>query len=135
MVDDRVLVVFDGSASARRALGRAAALDSPLTVVAVAPRDTRGARCGFHTADLERAVRDAAKRDLERARTLLGPRSRTAQFVVLATDRDEELGAWAAGSGLRTALVGARRGVLGIRPRDLHARSLARAGLEVRTVR
>lgn len=132
MIDDRVLVVFDGSASARRALDAAAGLDAPLTV---APRDARGARCGFHTDDLERAVRDAAKRDLERARRLLGPRSRTAQFVVLAAGRDDELGTWAAGCGLRTALVGARRGLLGLRRRDLRARALARAGLDVRTVR
>jgi hypothetical protein len=135
MHDDRVLVVFDGGASARRALDAAAALGGPVTVVAVAPREARGARCGFHSADLEHAVRDAAKRDLERARGLLGARAKTAQFVVLAGRRDEELGAWAAHSGFRTALVGARRAVLGIRLRDLRARSLLAAGLEVRTVR
>jgi hypothetical protein len=135
MGENRVLVVFDGSASARRALAAAAVLTDPLTVVSLAPHDTRAARCGFHNADLESAVRDAAKRDLERARVLLGRRARAAHFVVLATRRDEELGAWAAGSGFRRALVGGRRALLGIRPRDLRVRSLARAGLEVRTVR
>jgi hypothetical protein len=135
MGSDRVLVVFDTSASARRALAAAASLSEPLTVVSLAPRDARAARCGFYTADLEHAVRDAAKRDLERARVLLGARARTAEFVVLATRAVDELGAWAAGSGFHTALVGERRALLGIRARDLRARSLARAGLAVKTVR
>jgi hypothetical protein len=57
MRDERALVVFDGSASARRALAAAVALEAPLTVVAVAPRDVRAARCGFQGPGLEQAVR------------------------------------------------------------------------------
>ena len=127
MRDRRVLVVFEARPSARRALAAAVALDAPLTVVAVAPRDVRSAR--------ETAVREAAEDELREARAALGQGAVGASFVVLRIRREHELGEWAAGAGHTTALLGARRALLGLRPRDLRARSLARAGLEVQIVR
>jgi hypothetical protein len=134
MHDRRVLVVYRQQASGRRALAAAAELDAPLTVVALAPREIRSARCGIYTPALDLAVRAAAERELDTARDLLGERADDAQFVVLQTNRDEELAIWATGAGFTTALLGARRALLGIRPRDLAARALARAGLEVRII-
>jgi hypothetical protein len=134
MLRRSVLVVYREQASGRRALAAAAALDAPLTVVALAPKEVRSARCGIYTPALDLATRAAAERELEKARELLGARAEEAQFVVLQTKRDDELGLWASGAGFTTALLGARRALLGIRPRDLVARALARAGLEVRIV-
>ena len=127
-------MVYREHPSGRRALAAAAELEGPLTVVALAPKEVRSARCGFYTPALDIAVRAAAERELEKARSLLGRRAEEAEFVVLQTNRDEELGLWASGAGFTTALLGARRALLGIRPRDLAARALSRAGLEVRIV-
>jgi hypothetical protein len=129
-----VLVVYREHASGRRALAAAAKLEGPLTVVALAPKEIRSARCGIYTPALDLAVRAAAERELERACELLGERADEAQFVVLQTNGEAELGLWASGAGFTTALLGARRALLGIRPRDLAARALSRAGLEVRIV-
>ena len=127
-------MVYREHPSGRRALAAAAELEGPLTVVALAPKEVRSARCGFYTPALDIAVRAAAERELEKARELLGQRAEEAEFVVLQTNRDEELGLWASGAGFTTALLGARRALLGIRLRDLAARALSRAGLEVRIV-
>ena len=129
-----VLVVYREQASGRRALAAAAALELPLTVVALAPKEVRSARCGIYTPALDLAVRAAAERELDRARELLGGRAQSAEFVVVQTERDQDLGRWAAGGGFTTAMIGARRKLLGVGPRDLAARALARAGLEVRRV-
>ena len=126
-----VLVVFDLRASSRRALERAAVLDAPLTVVALAPRDERGTRCMLHGPDLEIAVREAAARDLAAAREQLGERAPDASFVVLPTSGTKELGTWAAAGGFAQAMLGARRAPLGVRTRDPLARSLQRAGIRV----
>ena len=135
MRDRSTLVVFEARAGARRALAAAAALDGPLTVVALAPKDARTARCVVHTPELEQAVRASAERDLRDAREALGDEADRASFVVLQTRRDRDLGEWAAGAGHTIAFLGARRTLLGVRPRERRARSLARAGLEVRIVR
>jgi hypothetical protein len=133
--DRRLVVLYEGRASGRRALDAAAATGAPMTVVTIAPRDTRGARCIGHGPDLEIAVHEAAVRELEQARATLGERAGDAGFLVLQTGHDHDLGAWAAGAGFTTALLGARPGLLGLRARDPRARSLARAGLAVRVVR
>ena len=129
-----VLVVFDPRASSRRALERAAALGAPLTVVALAPRDERGSRCMLHGPDLERAVREAATRDLDSARAQLGERAPGASFVLLPASGARELGSWAVAAGFTLALLGARRARLGLRAPDRLARALSRAGLDVRLV-
>ena len=129
-----VLVVFDPRTSSRRALERAAALDAPLTVVALAPRDERGSRCTFHGPDLEIAVREAAERDLDAAREQLAERALDTSFVALPTSVPRELGRWAAAGGFTRALVGARGTLLGVRLRDPLARALARAGIDVSLV-
>jgi hypothetical protein len=134
MHDSSVLVVYRGQASGRRALAAAAALDVPLTVVALAPKEVRSARCGIYTPALDLAVRAAAERELDTARELLGERAHAAEFVVLETKRDRDLATWALGAGFTTALIGARRTLLGIGPRDLAARALSRAGVEVRRI-
>jgi hypothetical protein len=134
MADPSVLVVFRQQASGRRAIAAAAELDAPLTVVAFAPKEERSARCGFYTPALDLAVRDAAHRELGTARKLLGARADTARFVVLESDRGKDLASWATAAGFTTALLGARRGLLGLRPRDPAARTLSRAGLAVRIV-
>jgi len=130
MSEASVLVVFRGQASSHRALAAAAGLGVPLTVVAVAPREAPP-RCGTPPGALEHAVRDAALLELANARALLGRRALADRFVVLSTRGDGDLADWARASGLRRALVGARRATLGLRLRDGAARALARAGLEV----
>jgi hypothetical protein len=134
MHDSSVLVVYRAQASGRRALAAAAALDVPLTVVALAPKELRSARCGIYTPALDLAVHAAAERELDTARELLGERAHAAEFVVLETKRDQDLATWAVGAGFTTALIGARRTLLGVGPRDLASRALSRAGLEVRSI-
>ena len=134
MHDSSVLVVYRAQASGRRALAAAAALDAPLTVVALAPKEVRSTRCGISTPALDLAVRAAAERELDTARELLGSRSHSAEFVVLETKREQDLATWAVGAGFTTALIGTRRTLLGVGPRDLEARALSRAGLEVRSI-
>jgi hypothetical protein len=134
MHDPGLLVLYEPRPSARRALAAAAATGAPLTVIAIAPRDARPARCTFHTADLDLAIRDAAERELAQARAALGEHAAAASFVVLRTRADDDVGAWAAERGFATALVGARRALLGRRPRDPRLRSLRRAGIDVRIV-
>ena len=134
MHDPSVLVVYREQASGRRALAAAAALEVPLTVVALAPKEVRSARCGIYTPALDLAVRAAAEQELNSARDLLGARAESAEFVVVETRRDEDLGRWARGGGFTKALIGARRTLLGVGPRDPAAGALARAGLEVRTI-
>ena len=125
-----MLVVLRRQASSRRALAAAADLGVPLTVVAVAAREAP-ARCGVPGGALEHAIRDAALLELASARSLLGRRQLADRFVVLSTRGDGDLAEWARASGLRRALVGARRAILGLRFRDGAARALTRAGLEV----
>ena len=134
MSDQSVLVVFREQASGHRALAAAAGLDVPLTVVALAPKQERSCRCVVYAGALDDAIRDSALRELANARVLLGARAQAARFVVLQTSRDEDLAAWASAAGIRRALLGARRAVLGLRPRDGVARALARAGLEVSVI-
>jgi hypothetical protein len=134
MHDPSVLVVYREQASGRRALAAAAALEAPLTVVALAPKELRSVRCGISTPALDLAVRAAAERELDTARELLGARAHSTEFVVLETQRDQDLATWALGEGFTTALIGARRTLLGVGPRDLAARALSRAGLEVRSI-
>jgi hypothetical protein len=134
MAESSVLVVYRKQASGRRALAAAAALEEPLTVVALAPREVRGARCGISTPALDLAVHAAAEQELEAARELLGVRANWAEFVVLETKRDQDLAIWAVGAGFTKALIGARRKLFGVGPRDPAAQALSRAGVEVRSV-
>ena len=133
MSDASVLVVFREQASGHRALAAAAGLGVPLTVVALAPREAR-VRCGVQTGALDEAICDAALRELSSARALLGRRPLADRFVVVRTRGDGDLASWARAAGLRRALVGARRAVLGVRVRDGVATALARAGLDVSVI-
>ena len=134
MADASVVVVYRERASDRRALAAAAELDAPLTVVTRAPKEIRSAACGIYTAELDLAVRALAEQELCTARELLGPRAQDTRFVVLETRDEDDLADWARAAGATTALLGARRAMLGIRRRDSARRALARAGLDVRVI-
>jgi hypothetical protein len=133
MSDASVLVVFREQASGRRALAAAAGLGVPLTIVALAPEAAR-IHCGAPGSAFDEAICDAALRELSSARALLGRRPLADRFVVVRMRGDGDLASWARAAGLRRALVGARRAVLGVRARDGVARALARAGLEVSVI-
>jgi hypothetical protein len=64
----------------------------------------------------------------------LALRAQDTRFVVLETRDEDDLADWARAAGATTALLGARRAMLGIRRRDSARRALARAGLDVRVI-
>jgi hypothetical protein len=109
----RVMVLYEpgrtGSAAldlARRLVG-AAGLG--LTVVSVAPQDTRIC-CGAGSAlDYNRAVCDAAEAELLQARKELGATAERASFKVLVEDKDPPLAAWVAAGDFDVVLLPARR--------------------------
>lgn len=115
-VGDRVLVVYESGRSGAAALDLAGRLvsddGSALTVVSVAPQDTRIC-CGAGSAiDYNRAVCDAAAAELRRARDLLGDAANRASFKLLVQDNDPPLAAWVAACGFDVVLLPARRRVL-----------------------
>jgi hypothetical protein len=126
----RVLVVLapgeneDGALS----LGRDIVEESgaELTVVSLAPQDTRPARCVVGTTAYNQAVRDDAAGELEHAQHLLGALEPPARFKLLIGGRDAELASWAAEQAFDVILVCARHGLLGAGARRL-ARGLRRA--------
>jgi hypothetical protein len=82
---------------------------SALTVVSVAPQDTRIC-CGAGSAiDYNRAVCEAADAELRQARALLGVAGNRAAFKLLVQDKDPPLAAWIAAGGFRVVLLPARR--------------------------
>jgi hypothetical protein len=72
-----MLVLYERGASGSRTLGQARELiraqDGQLTVVTVAPRETRVRGTGVSARDYNDAVRDSAQRELDEAHRLLGP--------------------------------------------------------------
>ena len=112
-VGRRVVVLYEpgrtGSAAldlARRLVG-AAGLG--LTVVSVAPQDTRIC-CGTGSAmDYNRAVCDTAEAELLQARKKLGATGERATFKLLVQDKDPPLAAWVAAGDFDVVLLPARR--------------------------
>ncbi len=108
-----MLVLYERGASGSRALDRARELiqaqDGELTVVTVAPRDTRVRGTGVSARDYNDAVRDSAQRELDEARRLLGPLAESTVFAVVVEGGNASLAAWAADGGFGIILLPARR--------------------------
>jgi hypothetical protein len=109
----RVLVLYERGASGSRTLDRAGELiqaqDGQLTVVTVAPRDTRVRGTGVSARDYNDAVRDSAQRELDEARRLLGPLAEWTAFEVVVEGGNASLAAWAADVTFDIILLPARR--------------------------
>jgi hypothetical protein len=109
----RVVVLYEPGRTGSAALDLAGRLvgddGSALTVVTVAPQDTRIC-CGAGSAiDYNRAVCDAADAELRQARELLGHVANRASFKLLVQDKDPPLAAWIAAGGFDVVLLPARR--------------------------
>ncbi len=109
----RVLVLYERGTSGARTLDQARGLieaqDGQLTVVTVAPRDTRVRGTGISARDYNDAVRDSAQRDLHEARRLLGPLAERIVFEVVVEGGNASLAAWAADGAFNIILLPARR--------------------------
>jgi universal stress protein family protein len=107
----RVLVVYEPGPFGSRTLDRARELvqgqDGQLTVVTVAPRDTRVRGTGVSARDYNDAVRDSAQRELDQARRLLGPLRIV--FEVVVEGGNASVAAWAADGVFDIILLPARR--------------------------
>ena len=85
---------------------------SALTVVSVAPQDTRIC-CGAGSAiDYNLAVCEAVDAELRQARERLGYVGNRASFKLLVQDKDPPLAAWIAAGGFGVVLLPARRRLL-----------------------
>ena len=108
-----VLVLYEPGASGSRTLDQARELiqahDGQLTVVTVAPRDTRVRGTGVSARDYNDAVRDSAQRELDEARRLLGPLAGPVVLEVVAEGGNSSLAAWAAERAFDIILLPARR--------------------------
>jgi hypothetical protein len=109
----RVLVLYERGASGHRAIADARELiegqGGQLTVVTVAPRDTRVRGTGVSARDFNDAVRDSARRELDEARRLLGSLSERSVFEVVFDGGDTSLAAWTADRAFDVILLPARR--------------------------
>jgi hypothetical protein len=133
----RILVVYAAGDGGERALARGAEAvgesGAELTVVALAPQDTRPAHCVVGTPAYNEAVRDEAAGELERAQGLLGALEPPARFKLLIGGRDPDLAAWARVQAFELILLPGGGGLLGSGARRL-ARGLRRGTRsEVRT--
>jgi hypothetical protein len=112
-VGKRVVVLYEPGRTGSAALDLAGRLvgddGSALTVVSVAPQDTRIC-CGAGSAiDYNRAVCEAADAELRQARGLLGFAGNRASFKLLVQESDPPLAAWIAAGGFGVVLLPARR--------------------------
>jgi nucleotide-binding universal stress UspA family protein len=109
----RVLVLYERGACGRRAIDQARELiqarEAQLTVVTVAPRDTRVRGTGVSARDFNDAVRDSAQRELDEARRLLGSLAERIVFEVVFDGGDTSLAAWVAARAFDIILLPARR--------------------------
>jgi hypothetical protein len=109
----RVAVLYEPGRSGSAALGLAGRLvgddGAVLTVLALAPQDTRIC-CGAGSAiDYNRAVCEAVEAELQEARELLGDAGNRASFKLLVQDKDPPLAAWIEATGFDIVLLPARR--------------------------
>jgi hypothetical protein len=112
----RVVVLYEPGRTGSAALDLAGRLvggdGSALTVVALAPQDTRIC-CGAGSAiDYNRAVCEAVEAELRQARELLGDVGSRASFKLLVDDKDPPLAAWIDAAGFDVVLLPARRRTL-----------------------
>jgi riboflavin biosynthesis pyrimidine reductase len=109
----RVLVLYEPGASGARTLDQARELiqahDGQLTVVTVAPRDTRVRGTGVSARDYNDAVHDSAQRELDEARQLLGALAGRVVFEVVVEGGATSLAGWAADGAFDIILLPARR--------------------------
>jgi hypothetical protein len=126
----RILLIYAAGVRGERTRARAAEMvresGAELTVVSLAPQDTRPARCVVGTPAYNEAVREEAAGELEHAQGRLGPLAPQARFKLLVGGRDRPLPAWAAGEAFDVILLPGGQGFLGRRTRAL-ARRLRRA--------
>jgi len=105
----RVVVLYEPGRTGSAALSLAGRLvggdGSALTVVTVAPQDTRIC-CGAGSAiDYNRAVCEASAAELRQARELLGFAGNRASFKLLVQGKDPPLAAWIAAGGFGVVLL------------------------------
>lgn len=109
----RVLALYERGPSGSCAIdqGRELVLarDGQLTVVTLAPVDTRVRGTGVSARDYNDAVRDSAQRDLAEARRLLGSLAERIVFEVVFDGGDTSLTGWAADNAFDVILLPARR--------------------------
>jgi hypothetical protein len=109
----RVVVLYEpgrtGSAALELARRLVALAGTPLTVVSIAPQDTRIC-CGAGSAiDYNRAVCETSEAELRQAWKLLGPVAEQASFEVLVQGRDPPFAAWITAGHFDVVLLPARR--------------------------
>jgi hypothetical protein len=109
----RVLVLYERGASGSCAIdqGRELVLarDGQLTVVTLAPVDTRVRGTGVSARDYNDAVRGSAQRDLAEALRLLGSLAGRIVFEVVFDGGNTSLTGWAAAHAFDVILLPARR--------------------------
>jgi hypothetical protein len=109
----RVAVLYEPGRAGSAALDLARRLVGPagtaLTVVSVAPQDTRIC-CGAGSAmAYNRTVCETSEAELRQARELLGPVAELVSFKVLVEGKDPPFAAWVAAGGFDVVLLPARR--------------------------
>jgi nucleotide-binding universal stress UspA family protein len=127
-----LIVVYDGSQEARRALDHAAALAGPggeVTVINVVPAQAVGSR--LQTLPEPRRARQ--QQELDEARTLLERQGVRARTVAAVGDPFSEIAALASDRGDAVVVVGRRRHLL--LGRSLTARLVRAARCDVLVVR
>ncbi len=134
----RVLALYERGASGVRAIDRARELihaeNGHLTVVTLAPKDTRVRGTGVSARDYNDAVRDAAQRELEEARRMLGPLAERIVFEVVIEGGNTSLADWAANGAFDIILLPARRRLFSRRGHPLAATLRESTAAEVRIV-
>jgi hypothetical protein len=107
-----VLVLYERGAAGSRAVDQPRELiqaqDGRLTVVTLAPRDTRVRGTGVSARDFNDAVRDSAQRELDEGRRLFGSLAERVVFQVVSEGGDTSLARWAADGAFEVSLLPAR---------------------------
>jgi Universal stress protein family len=134
----RVLVLYERGATGSQAIDQARELiqaeGGQLTVVTIAPRDTRVRGTGVSARDYNDAVRDSAQRDLDDARRMLGPLAERIVFEIVVEVGNTSLAGWAADRAFDIILLPARRGLFSRRAHPLASILRKSTAAEVRVV-
>lgn len=134
----RVLVLYERRGSGSRAIDQARELMQAqavrLTVITLAPRDTRVRGTGVSARDFNDAVRDSAQRELDEARRLLGSLAERTVFEVVPEGGDASLARWAADRGFEVILLPARRRLFSRQGHPLAAALRESTAADVRVV-
>jgi hypothetical protein len=134
----RVLVLYERGAAGARAVDQARELvqaqGGRLTVVTLAPRDTRVRGTGVSARDFNDAVRDSAQRELDEARRLFGSLAEQIVFEVVSEGGDTSLARWAADRAFDVILLPARRRLFSRQGHPLAAALRESTAADVRVV-